>query len=200
MIDATEAKELIDEAVERSESDHDNAQILVQRTERQFRDRVSLTIGLLAATLAVVHMAGAGAARKSILAEIEAADTYAYMQAKIVRETLYKTAAAMTTASDSDRKDWAELAHKMRAPDAAGHGIDQLQDEGATQKTAGLRAGVAQEGYETGEAALQMAIVLLSVAMIARSRRVVFGAVALAIAGIAMAAAAYAGLGMPWSG
>ena len=200
MIDADEAKDLIEEAVERSGTDRTAAETADRLEERRFRDRVSLMVGLFAVTLAVVHMAAAGAARESVLRGIEASDTFAYMQAKIVRETIYKTAAATATAADSDRKDWADQAQKLRAPDAAGHGIGQLQDAGTAQRAAGLKAATAGEGYETGETALQMAIVLLSVAMIARSWRMVFGAIAVAVAGVAMAGAAYGGLAMPWLG
>jgi hypothetical protein len=200
VIDADEAKDLIEEAVERSGNDRTAAETAERQEERRFRDRVSLMVGLFAVTLAVVHMAAAGAARESVLRGIAASDSFAYMEAKIVRETIYKTAAATATASDADRKAWADQAVKMRAPDAAGHGIGQLQDAGTAERAAGLQAATAVEGYETGETALQMAIVLLSVAMIARSWRMVFGAVAVAVAGVAMAGAAYAGLAMPWAG
>ncbi len=200
MIDANEAKDLIEEAVERSGNERDAEETAERLDERRFRDRVSLMVGLFAVALAVVHMEAAGAARDSVLRGIEASDTFAYMEAKIVRETIYKTAAATSTASVSDRKNWADQAQKMRAPDAAGHGIGQLQNAGTAQRAAGLKAATAVEGFETGETALQMAIVLLSVAMIARSWRMVFGAIAVAVAGVAMAGAAYAGMTMPWAG
>lgn len=200
MIDADEAKDLIEEAIERSGNER-SAEVTAERLdEKRFRDRVSLMVGVFAAALAVVHMEAASAARDSVLRGIEASDTFAYMQAKIVRETIYKTAAATSTASDSDRKTWADQAQATRAPDAAGHGIGQLQDEGTAQRAAGLKAATAVEGFETGETALQMAIVLLSVAMIAGSRRMVFGALVVAVGGVAMAGAAYAGLAMPWAG
>lgn len=200
MIDASEANDLIEEAVERSGNERNAEETAERLGERRFRDRVSLMVGLFAVALAVVHMEAAGAARESVLRGIEASDTFAYMQAKIVRETIYKTAAAATTASESERKNWADQAQKMRAPDAAGHGIGQLQDAGNVQKAAELKATRAVEGFETGETALQMAIVLLSVAMIAQSWRMVFGAIAVAVAGVAMAGAAYAGMTMPWIG
>ena len=200
VIDANEAKDLIEEAVERSGNEHNAEEKAERLGERRFRDRVSLMVGLFAVALAVVHMEAAGAARNSMLRGIEASDTFAYMQAKIVRETIYKTAAATSTASESDRKTWADQAQAMRAPDVAGHGIGQLQDQGAAQREAGLKAATAVEGFETGETALQTAIVLLSVAMIAGSWRMVFGAIAVAVAGVVMAGAAYAGLAMPWAG
>lgn len=53
----------------------------------------------------------------------------------------------------------------------------------------GGQAADADEGYEYGETALQMPIMLLSIAFVAHSRKIVLGAILLAEAGIAMALA-----------
>ena len=55
-------------------------------------------------------------------------------------------------------------------------------------------ATAASEGYEIGETALQMAIVLLSIAIVARLWAVVVGAAVLAIVGITVAIATAAGI------
>ena len=85
----------------------------------------------------------------------------------------------------------------MRAPDKAGHGIGQLQTRGEELRVEGARAVAAGEGYELGETALQMSIVLLSIALVARSRLIVYGAVALATAGALAALATAAGITLP---
>ena len=129
----------------------------------------------------------AGAARESLLKGIEASDTFNYMQAKIVREAVYTTASASQAPDPETKIKWETEARRLRQPDAAKHGIDQLQAAGKTQREDGVRAAKSGEGYEMGETALQLAIVLLSIAMVARSAKLVAGATAFAIAGMGVA-------------
>ena len=191
MLEAAEAKELIDEAIERVEGDESAERAI----EKRFRDRVSVLIGILAVTLAIIHMAAAGAQRESVLKAVEASDTFAYMQAKIVRETIYLTAGGDPAA----RADYAREAARLRAPAKSGHGIGQLEARGNALQAERAQAVAAGEGYELGETALQMAIVLLSIALVARSRPIVWGAVGLALAGGLVALATAAGVALPWS-
>ena len=188
-----DAKELIDEAIERSDEHHDAADTAQRAAERTFRDRVSIMVGVLAVSLAIVHMAAASAARESLLKGIEASDTFNYMQAKIIRESVFKTAAA-SSADVASRAQWTKEAKRLREPDQARHGIDQLRKAGEELREEGTKAATAGEGYELGETALQMGIVLLSIALVARSRKIVWGAMLLAIIGISSAVATYAGL------
>ena len=199
MVEPADARELIDEAIERAEARHEREEDKERAAERSFRDRVSVLIGIFAVSLAIVHMAAAGAARESLLKGIEASDTFAYMQAKIIRETVYKTAAGVGP-NAAERADWIAEARRLRAPDRAQHGIGQLQAQGEDLRREGNAAAVAGEGYEVGETALQMAIVLLSIALVARSRQIVWGACALAVAGVAFAVAAKFGVSLPWAG
>ena len=195
-MEAADAKELIDEAIERTEE----ADATEHKAERRFRDRVSLLVGMFAVSLAVVHMAAAGAQRASLLRGIEASDSFAYMQAKIVRETVYKTAAASPALAPADRASWLAEAKRLRADDKAGHGIGQLQEQGTRLREEGTKAAEAGEAYELGETALQLAIVLLSIALVARSRPIVWGASVLAVLGIIVSAMTFLGVALPWAG
>jgi len=197
MVDPADAKELIDEAIERAEQQRDAAEDFERQAERRFRDHVSILVGVLAVALAIVHMVAASSARESLLKGIEASDTYAYMQAKIVRETVLKTAAEFP---NPEAPAWRKEAKRLREPDRAGHGIVQLQRQGGQQREEGLRAAAHGEGYELAETALQMAIVLLSIALVARSRRIVVGAASLAAIGVIAALATAAGMTLPWAG
>ena len=194
MVEPADAKELIDEAIERAESERDGVDAAERAVEKRFRDRVSLLVGIAAVSLAIIHMAAAGAARVSVLRGIEASDTFNYMQAKIVRETVAKAAAQTTAIDPASRAEWAAEAKRLRAPDTKGHGIPQLEARGANERAEGRRAAHAGEGYELGETALQMAIVLLSIALVARSRLIVGGAVLLGLLGGAAAVATALGL------
>ncbi len=198
MVEAADAKELIDEAIERAETERSGVEDIERKRERRFRDRVSVFVGVLAVSLAIVHMAAAGAARESLLRGIEASDTFNYMRAKIIRETVAKTAARAAT--EANRTDLLAEAKRLRTPDAAGHGIGQLEATGKMQREAGERAARMGEGYELGETALQLAIVLLSIALVARSWAIVGGAAIFAIAGIGCALLTAAGAALPGIG
>ena len=196
MVEPADAKDLIDEAIERAESERDGANAAERAAEKRFRDRVSLMVGVCAVLLAIIHMASAGAARESLLRGIEASDTFNYMQAKIVRESVAKAAAQSGSVAAADRAGWAAEAARLRNPDAGGHAIPQLEATGKRERAEGARAASAVEGYELGETAMQMAIVLLSIALIARSRAIVGGALLLAGLGTAAAVATLAGLSL----
>ena len=191
-MEASEAKDLIDEAIERTEEQLGREDSLERVAERTFRDRLSVLIGIFAVCIAVVHMAAAGSARDSLLLGIEASDTFSYMQAKIIRETVFTTAGG-SNAGSVQRESWMNEAKRLRQPDRAGHGIGQLQLKGEELRREGNAAAVAGEGYELGETALQMAIVLLSIALVARSRHIAYGACTLAVLGIGSAILARAG-------
>lgn len=194
MVEPADAKELIDQAIERAEDQRDAVESVDRAIEARFRDRVSILIGILAVSLAIIHMAAAGSARASLLKGIEASDAFAYMQAKIIRETIYKTAVSSQGINSADKLKWQEEASRLRLPDKAQHGIGQLQLKGERLREEGRSAADRGEGYELGETALQMAIVLMSISLVARSRRIVTGAMLLASAGIAVAVATAAGL------
>jgi hypothetical protein len=185
MLEASEAHDLIDEAVERTEQ-RDAA---TARAERRFRDRLSLLVGVFAVLLSVVHLIGAGYLRENVVETIRASDTYNYMQAKKIRQAVLEVGALSAPASERARL-LAEAA-ALKAPDAKGHGIDQLQKSADSLAAEGIRAGEAGERYEWAETALQMAIVLLSIAMIASSRVVAAGASGVALLGVGLAAVTY---------
>lgn len=195
MVEPADAKDMIDEAIERAEQERDDAASAERGRDRTFRDRVSIMVGVFAVALAIVHMAAAGAARESLLKGIAASDSFAYMQAKIVRETVLRTAAAGTSGDAAERARWSAEAARLRGPDPAGHGIGQLRREGDELRRDGARAAAAGEGFETGETALQLAIVLLSIALVARSRPIVAGATLFAVVGVGWAVATWLGHG-----
>lgn len=190
MVEPADAKELIDEAIEEVQQ----ADAKERAIEKRFRDRVSILIGLFAVLLAVIHVEAAGNARESVLKTIEASDTYDYMQAKIIREAVVKTAAQSQSYDSGARAGLLAQADKLRQPDAKGHGIVQLQANADKLREEGEKASKKGEWYEFAETAMQVAIVLLSIALVARSRAIVLGAVGLASLGVAMSLATALGL------
>lgn len=189
MLEPDDAKELIEEAIEETEK-IDRAERAV---EKRFRDRVSILVGLFAVLLAIIHVAAAGNAREGVLKTIQASDTYNYMQAKIIREAILKTAAEGGSVDPQAKANLLKEAAKLRNPDRAGHGISQLQPQADRLRDDGERASRSGEWYEFAETALQVAIVLLSVALVARSWALVAGAASLAGIGVLLALATAVG-------
>lgn len=181
MLEASEANELIDEAIERVEEQKAAA----AKEERKFRDRLSLLVGCFAVLLAVVHLIGAGFLRENVVNTIRASDTYNYMQAKKLRQVVLQVGAASAPAGE--REKLIAQAAALDTPDSKGHGIGQLQAKADELSAEGVKAGEAGERYEWAETALQMAIVLLSIAMIASSRLIASGACLIAAGGVALA-------------
>jgi hypothetical protein len=189
MADPTDPQDLIEEAIERAEERDQQRDAAERAIEKVFRNRVSILVGLFAVALAVIHMAAAGNQRESILRNIEASDTFAYMQAKIIRETVVKTAAGAKDIDPAAKADLLAEAKRLRSPDKSGHGIVQLQKAGDESRVESARFAARSERYEIGETALQVAIVLLSIALIARSWAIVMGAGGLAAVGVLIAVA-----------
>ena len=190
MVEPADAKELIDEAIEEVER-ADKAERVI---EKRFRDRVSILVGLFAVLLAIIHVAAASNARESLLKTVKASDTYNYMEAKIIRESLLKSLSEMPALSGDAHKGMLKEAARLRNPDKAGHGIVQLQKQADELRSDGEQSARKGEWYEFAETAMQVAIVLLSIALVARSWAIVTGAVSLAAIGVILAAVTAAGL------
>jgi hypothetical protein len=189
VVEPADAKELIEEAIEEVERvDHKERQL-----ERRFRDRVSVLVGIFAVLLAVIHVEAASSARESLLRTVKASDTYNYMEAKIIRESLLKTEAQNPSFDAATKEAMLKEASRLRNPDAAGHGIVQLQKRADQLREEGEAASKSGEWFELAETAMQVAIVLLSIALVARSSAIVAGAAGLALVGVIIAAATATG-------
>ena len=190
MVEPEDAKELIEEAIEEVErADH-----VERAAEKKFRDRVSILVGLFAVLLAIIHVVAASSARESLLKTVEASDTYNYMEAKIIRESLLKSLADTPSLSPEAKAGMLRDAARLRNPDKAGHGIVQLQSKADRLREEGEHSAKTGEWYELAETAMQVAIVLLSIALVARSGAIVGGAVSLAALGVVLAAATATGV------
>src|SRR5436190_4982699 len=81
-MDATDAADQISEAAEQED----------QAADSRFRRRAALAIGLLAMLLAITGLGGDNATKEMVNANIQASDTWAFYQAKNVRQTEYRLA------------------------------------------------------------------------------------------------------------
>lgn len=197
-MDATDAAELISEIrEERAEHEADD----------KFRDRAALLIAFLAMLLAIGSLGGGNVAEDMIHNNIKASDTWAFFQAKNVRQTQYRIAmdqmeaqlAADAGLPPQVRADMQAAVEKYRAaiaryddePDPAAPG-DSLRGEGKKQLSAQARsyealrerAGAQDGNFDYSEVALQLAIVLGSVAILAVSRKVLMISMGLGVIGL----------------
>lgn len=183
-MDAAEVAGQISEAVE-----HERAE---QRVVETFRTRAAIAIAVLAMLLAVTSLGGDNATKEAINHNILASDTWAFYQAKNVRQTANQIAANELEASlalhgagigDQARQGIQQNIDRYRAtvaryesePDPSG---DILKGEGKKELMARARhfeeirdhALKQDPNFDYALALFQIAIVLGSVSIVATSR------------------------------
>ncbi|MFA9201643.1 MAG: DUF4337 domain-containing protein [Cypionkella sp.] len=183
------------------------AELREERSDRadteQFANRAALLIALMAATLAIGGLGGGNATDAMIASNIRASDTWAFYQAKNVRQTMYEIEAAELAARlpDAPAASRAEFERRLadyRAtiaryddePDPAAPG-DPLRGEGKQQLMAQARAFEAEravaeardDNFDYAEVLLQLALVLGSVAILAHNRAVLLASAVLGAIG-----------------
>jgi hypothetical protein len=196
-MEASDAAELISEIRE------DRA---VHEADDRFRDRAALLIAFLAVLLAIGSLGGGNVAEDMVHNNIKASDTWAFYQAKNVRQTQYRIAvdqmeaqlAADAALAPLVRADLQKAVDRYKStiaryddePDPAAPG-DSLRGEGKKQLSAQARsyealrerASAQDSNFDYSEVALQLAIVLGSVAILALSRKVLYLSVGLGVIG-----------------
>lgn len=190
-MEATEAAELIAEAKEARE--HEN-----------FNSKVALLISFMAVLLAIASMGGGNAAEDMLGNNVHASDTWAFYQAKSIRQTTYKLSAE--TLEAELQMHGASLAPEIRqdiqqrieqyketvaryenepdpqAPDdpLKGEGKKQLSARARRYEEERQRAILQDPNFDYAEALFQIAIVLSSVAILANRRWIVLFAISVA--------------------
>jgi hypothetical protein len=171
--------------------------------EDRFRPRAAVAVGVLAMLLAIATLAGDNAAKQVVNANIQATDTFAFFQAKNVRQTATQLAADQLRAdlqlSGEDagpeaRQTIEQLLAKYQAtvnryesePDPADPD-NPLKGEGKVQLLAQARNFVAERDHAEAQepnfdyaiSLYQIAIVLASVSIVMVSHRLLWFALAL---------------------
>ena len=165
-MDAQETAELIEQ------TSHDNKQ----------QNRSALTISILAMVLAIASLGGSNAMKEATQENILAANAYAFYQAKSIRQTDYKLAAAdleLQMAREPNMNANAKALYEKKLADYK-KTIDRYESEPETKegkKELMVRAKeheairdhamLQDPWFDYAEGALQIAIVLLSVSIVA---------------------------------
>jgi hypothetical protein len=174
-----EAHEIAEQIDEHSES-HAHA----ARTHDWFRRITAIYVGVTAMLLAIATLGGAEATKEMLNSNIHASDTYAFYQAKNIRQTLYQTSAAelellaagAASLSETDKAKAAELIKRYR-DNVARYESEPDTKEGKKELMARAKEWDAKRdhaaakipNFEYAEAAFQIGIVLGSVAIVAAS-------------------------------
>ncbi len=153
-------------------------------THDWFRRITAIYVGVTAMLLAIAALGGAEATKEMLNSNIQSSDTYAFYQAKNIRQTLYQTSAAQlellaagaTALSDSDKAKAAELIKRYRdtvtryeSEPETKEGKKELMAKAKEWDHKRDHAAAKIPNFEYAEAAFQIAIVLGSVAIVAAS-------------------------------
>ncbi|HEV2817177.1 MAG TPA: DUF4337 domain-containing protein [Allosphingosinicella sp.] len=200
-MDTSDAAELIGEVPEAA-GDNDRA--------NRFRNRAALMIAILAAALAIGGLGAGNATDDMIFNNIRASDTWAFYQAKNVRQTAYEIAAEALEADlaapglDAGRRAAlqrrldsyrATIARYDSEPDPAapndplrGEGKTQLRAQALAYEVARDQAADRDGNFDLAEVFLQLALVLGSIAILALNRAICGLAAGLGLVGALLTA------------
>src|SRR3712207_1356935 len=192
-MDSTDAADLI------AETHEDRAE---NQAAESFRNRAALLIAILAAVLAVGGLGGGNATDDMIGNNIKASDTWAFYQAKNVRQTMYEIeaeklkaqlgagtiGAGERPAAEARLKDYeATIARYDSEPDAKdpsrGEGKKELSAQARAYEAAFEEASARDNSFGLAEVALQLALVLGSVAILAVNRSILGLSLSLGVLG-----------------
>lgn len=160
-----------------------------------FRRLTGIYLGIVAMLLAIATLGGAAATKEMLSANIHASDTYAFYQAKYLRQIHYQTTAELLEAAGAggDTAHTAELVKRYRQTAAryesepeTGDGKKELLARAKTWEARRDAAAARDPNFEFAEALLQISIVIGSVSIVAVSRWLLGFSGVLAVCGVAL--------------
>ncbi len=167
-------------------------------SEERFRKRAAVVIGLLAMLLAIASLGGANATKEMLNANIQASDTWAFYQAKTIRQTSNQLAAdelesllltqpslpadARAQVQQRIDRERSTVARYESEP-STGDGKQELLAKAQVFEQRRDRAGRQDPNFDFAQALLQIGIVLGSVSIVANSHRLLVLAIVLGAVG-----------------
>ena len=161
--------------------------------DTKFRSLAALAIAVMASLLAVTSLGGGNAAEDIMNYNIQASDTWAFFQAKTIRKTSTELAAdaleaqlaSPTTLQPEQRAaiekkiaEYRQTAARYESEPDKGEGRKELSQKAQAFAAMRDRAMAQDPNFDFSEALFQIAIVLASVAILATSRKIFIGALA----------------------
>ena len=151
--------------------------------------KIALLIAVLALVLAFSETLGKSAQTSALSLNIEASNLWSFFQAKTIRQTVLRTAAEQTEAmSPSSTKlieQWRKTAQRYQTEPETGEGRDELMARAKEAEKKRDRAMAAYHQYELASAAVQIAIVLASAAIVTTAMVLAWIGAGLGVVGVA---------------
>jgi len=144
--------------------------------EAVMKSRGAITISIYAALLAICTLIGGSNSGKILSNNILASDTWAYYQAKSIKQTIFEL--ELTTTTDKTLRDtYSSYIKKLE------DGRQELYDKGKKLEAERDEAKKKSPYFSFGSAFLQIAIVLSSTAILAVSMELLFASIMFGILG-----------------
>ena len=166
---------------------------LEEHAENQFSRRVALVTAVFAVVLAIAALGGNHAMKEMLLSQQQSSDQWAFYQAKVIREHLYRGQKLRleadlverdTTLKPEARKKLEGLLAKLEEEEKR-YNVEKKDIEKAAKALEHQRDGFAARDpyFLVAEALLQIAIVMASVSILARSGLIFSFSLGLAVIG-----------------
>ena len=171
---------------------------LHEHAANSFSRRVALVTAIYAVVLAIAALGGNHAMKEMLLAQQQSSDQWAFYQAKVIREHLYRAQKMRLEADLADRAPAAarekhEALLKKLDEEEKRYNAEKKDIEKDAKKLEALRDSFqARDPYFlVAEALLQIAIVMSSVSILARSGAIFSFSLVLAVVGVVLTANGY---------
>ena len=174
---------------------------LHEHAANSFSRRVALVTAIYAVVLAIAALGGNHAMKEMLLAQQQSSDQWAFYQAKVIREHLYRAQkmrlevdlAERAGASRADTREKMEALLKKFDEEEKRYNAEKKDIEKDAKKLEAMRDSFqARDPYFlVAEALLQIAIVMSSVSILARSGLIFSFSLILAVVGAALTANGY---------
>jgi hypothetical protein len=166
---------------------------------RADRDRwIGVYVGILAVLLAVCSMGGSNATKEATMRNIEASNNWSFFQAKNIRRTSFQIAAddlelilqanlgmpaEARRALEAKVKSYRDTVQRYTTDKQSMEGLDELWEKGKRLEAERNVAMAKDPYFDYGQALLQIAIVLASIALISGGNMLLVGSFLLAAMG-----------------
>jgi uncharacterized protein DUF4337 len=159
-----------------------NPEELEEKKSKQFTRRVALTTAIYAVTLAISSLGGNNATKEMLLAQQQASDLWAHYQAKSIREHQVRVQKLRLEADLFERGAAMKPAGRKKLEGLLNEYVDQERHYNQDKKGIEKEAKALEHErdiyrtkdpyFDYGEALLQIAIVMASIAILSSSRPV----------------------------
>ena len=151
--------------------------------------KIALLIAVLALVLAFSETLGKSAQTNALSLNIEASNLWSFFQAKTIRQTVVRTAAEQTEVISPNAarliEQWRKTAQRYQTEPETGEGRDELMARAKEAEKKRDRSMAAYHQYELASAAVQIAIVLASAAIVTGAMALAWIGAGLGVVGVA---------------